>query len=605
MSLFTIDTPVLKVEGLETKFDLATVSNSLVNLLESYLEARIFRKFPYWCHSGYGVVIDGVRWIYKPIRELVSEVLIGFTNWQIRKAIASLIEKGLIKREHLYDVHHGHNYAPKNRTYYYSLNYEKLAELVKERQKAESVENNNFVSDTKQPGESFEKSFGEQPQNKSENTSTKHNQRERPLPNPSRQRSPKPILKSQMHRGGGNSPNTSSNSKPINHEKGTHTEVKLSQVIARPEKPNVGHKAVEVEANPGAVEEKINKNISISKPPVQEPVPKPELEPEVQETVQSAVVQETVQVESESEPLPKREKTPKGTKPKKRIYENALWESPDEKIRFASDLAAAVARGVGNARNNMALVTFVVHQIDLGHSHIYFEEWKAGLPIGTSERQEWEAAPSKPYPKFVEYLAEKLKDKHDSREMALNRVGKILKDKLQAGLFWRDFKRVIEGLRQDAEKAARQGLPVALPVWFIDRADISVERAGESATVLAHLAPEQIDWVNRGLPESEKLLGSTGDLSLPGAEKAQAVEEQDLTTTPDPWADDEDEDFCFNGFIDLAYLAHQAKKVAAHPNKLSLLLIDFKSAMLQATQKQREKIRQMITPIYPELLDFL
>ncbi len=204
MSLFTTDAPVLKVEGLETKFDLATVSNSLVILLGgSYLEARIFQQFHYWCHSGYGVVIDGVRWIYKPIRELVSEVLIGFTNWQIRKAIASLIEKGLIKREHLYDVHHGHNYAPKNRTYYYSLNYEKLAELVKERQKAESVENNSFVSDTKQSGESFEKQFCEQPQNKSENTSTKHNQRKRPLPNPSRKRSPKPILKSQMHRGGG------------------------------------------------------------------------------------------------------------------------------------------------------------------------------------------------------------------------------------------------------------------------------------------------------------------------------------------------------------------------------------------------------------------
>ena len=432
--------------------------------------------------------------------------------------------------------------------------------------------------------------------------------------------------------GGGDSP-ISSNSKPINHDKGSQPQVELSQVIARPEKPVSVNKAVEVEANAGGVEQKINWFVGTTpiepvreyvhqvevvqepvpkpepEPQVQEPVPKLELEPEPEvqqpETVQSQVVEESVQVESEPEPKSKREKTPKGTKPKKRIYENALWTTPDEKIRFASDLAAAVALGVGNARNNMALVTFVVHQIDLGHSHIYFEEWKAGIPIGTSERQEWEAAPSKPYPKFVEYLAEKLKDKHDSREMALNRVGKILKDKLQAGLFWRDFKRVIEGLRQDAEKAARQGLPVALPVWFIDRADISVERAGESATVLAHLAPEQIDWVNRGLPESEKLLGSTGDLSLPGAEKAQAVEEQDLTTTPDPWADDEDEDFCFNGFIDLAYLAHQAKKVAAHPNKLSLLLIDFKSAMIQATKKQRERIRQTIEPIYPELLDFL
>ncbi len=410
----------------------------------------------------------------------------------------------------------------------------------------------------------------------------------------------------------------------------------MSQVIARPEKPVSVNKAVGMETSPGNVDYKVNDWYVVTTPippvqvvvqllePVPELVPKPKPEPQVQvvvpklelepepqaqqqETVQSEVVQETVQVKSEPEPKSKREKTPKGTKPKKRIYENALWESEEERIRFRSDLTAAVARGVGNARNNMALVSYVVHEIDLGHSHIYYEEWKAGIPIGTSERQEWEAAPSKPYPKFVEYLVEKLKDKCDSREMALNRVGNILKDKLRAGLFWRDFKRVIEGLRQDTEKATRQGLPVALPVWFIDRADISVERAGESATVLAHLAPEQIDWVIRGLPESEKLLNGTGDLdlSLPGAKSAQVVEEQELTASSDLWADDEDEDFCFNGFIDLAYLEHQAKKVAANPNRLSLLLIDFKSAMIQATKKQREKIRQMIEPIYPELLNFL
>ncbi len=612
MSLFTIDTPVLKVEGLETKFDLATVSNSLVNLLESYLEARIFQQFHYWCHSGYGVVIDGVRWIYKPIRELVSEVLIGFTNWQIRKAIASLIEKGLIKREHLYDVHHGHNYAPKNRTYYYSLNYEKLAELVKERQKAESVENNNFVSDTKQPGESFEKSFGEQPQNKSENTSTKHNQRERPLPNPSRQRSPKPILKSQMHRGGGNSPNTSSNSKPINHEKGTHTEVKLSQVIARPEKPNVGHKAVEVETNPGAVEEKINKNVSTSKPPVQEPVPKPDREPEVQETVQSAVVQETVQVESESEPLPKRQKTPKGTKPRKRTHEYALWETVEERNRFEQELTARVVSGVGNARNPMALVRYVLNQITQGHSHPYWEEWKAGILIGTCETQEWEASPGHPYPKFVEYLVENLEYEKESRSQAFFRLGKILNDRSQARLHWRNFKRILEGMRQDAEKAAANGQQVALPVWFIDRAEISLERAGESAQTLTKLAPEQTDWVYRGLPESEKLLTAAANSLQPGIpELPPGLPESkpsEITVSPDPWADDDDnddDDFCFNGFIDLGYLEQQAKKVAANPGKLSLLLMDFKSAVAQATQKQREKIRRMLTPIYPDLLDFL
>ncbi len=64
MKLFTADTPVLKVEGLETKFDNALVSNSIVILLGgNYAAARILQQLHYCSHAGYGVVIDGVRWI--------------------------------------------------------------------------------------------------------------------------------------------------------------------------------------------------------------------------------------------------------------------------------------------------------------------------------------------------------------------------------------------------------------------------------------------------------------------------------------------------------------------------------------------------------------
>jgi len=181
MNILTLkneNTPILKVEGLETKFDLATVSNSLVNLLGNYLEARILQQLHYWSNSGYGVVIDGVRWIYKPIREFLSEAIIGFTNWQVRKAISSLIEKGVIRREHLYDIHHGHNYAPKNRTYYYSLNYDQIEELVKDYEKAENIENISLVSDTNRFCESSENKFCGVSPNKTKNTSTENNQKE-------------------------------------------------------------------------------------------------------------------------------------------------------------------------------------------------------------------------------------------------------------------------------------------------------------------------------------------------------------------------------------------------------------------------------------------
>ncbi len=208
MKLFTADSPVLKVEGLETKFDSALVSNSLVILLGgNHLAARILQQLHYCSYAGYGVVIDGVRWIYKPIREFVSEMLVGFTSWQIRKAIAFLVRIGVIRKEHLYAAHHGHNYAPKNRTLYYTIDYERLAELVREffqkNKKAETVENPCFVRSTNVNCESYENDICAPNKTNTKNTSIKNNQKEIPLPNPSRRKVAKPTPKPKPNRGGG------------------------------------------------------------------------------------------------------------------------------------------------------------------------------------------------------------------------------------------------------------------------------------------------------------------------------------------------------------------------------------------------------------------
>ena len=404
----------------------------------------------------------------------------------------------------------------------------------------------------------------------------------------------------------------------------------MSKVIARPEKPNVSYKAVGVEASNGDVDYKVNKqnectikqavqevvqNLDVQVEVLSEPVQQVEVIPE---PVQPPVVEESkpIAVESPPEPEPKteRQKTPKGTKPRKRVHENALWKTIEERNNFERALTHRVVNGVGKARNPMALVRYVMNQITQGISHPYWEEWISGVVIGTCETQEWEASPGYTYPKFVEYLVEKLKYDGESRSQAHFRLGKILDDVSKARLHWREFKRIIEGLRQDAEKAAANGQQVALPVWFIERAEISLERAGESAQTLTKLAPEQTDWIYRGLPESEKLLTAAANSLQPGIPELAPGEPEskppEITVVSDPWAADndnnqEDEDFCFNGFIDLGYLEQQAKKVAANPGKLSLLLMDFKTAVVQATKKQREKIRQRIEPIYPELLNFL
>ena len=157
MNQSIFDTPFIKVESLKTKFDTVIVSNSFITLIGDYVEALFLHQLHYWSYSQYGVVINGRRWIYKPLREWLSEVFAFLTDWKLRKAIASLLEKGLISRQKLYVKHHEiqHDnpyWHPKNQTYYYSVNYDKLQELIDEVEKpknAESTENVRFENSPK------------------------------------------------------------------------------------------------------------------------------------------------------------------------------------------------------------------------------------------------------------------------------------------------------------------------------------------------------------------------------------------------------------------------------------------------------------------------
>jgi|GEM_PF-2059973 len=166
--------PVIQIESLKTKFDTVVVSNSLIALLDhNYNEARFLQQLHYWSFSEYGVVIDGIRWIFKPINEWLTEVLVGLTEWRLRKAIASLLEKNLIRREKLFAKHQKQEYKsfwwqPKNQTYYYSINYAELEKLIK---KAERTENGRIEEYTKLSSEvSLATKYCELSQNRSENT---------------------------------------------------------------------------------------------------------------------------------------------------------------------------------------------------------------------------------------------------------------------------------------------------------------------------------------------------------------------------------------------------------------------------------------------------
>ena len=557
-----------------SKQDNRFFSAELARALNDVNAAIICQQLHYWLQKDVGVIVDQTKWIYNSFESWVKTQFQWMSVWQFRQSMKKLRELKIVKVI---------RYRAKEwkQTNYYTLDYERLEEFLKS-QSAESIEISDLCDSTNRDVNNSHLEMEESSKSYiTKNTSTKKHQTQNPHP-------------TRPQKSGGEKKNIASQEKENSQAKSSFSKPGLDQVLARPKKTITGleQKAVEPDNRSARVDEKINQNKYTEKIPVQESVQNLA----GQETLPQPDVQEPVRVQSKPKPKPK--KTPKGTKPKK-TYSKALWSTKEQLEQFRKALTVALVNGVGNARNITALVSYVINLITQGHSHIYWEEWSAGLEIGSSERHEWEAAPGQPYPKFVEYLVEKLIYPSESRSQALFRVGKILKDKTQARLYWRDFKRVIEVLRQDAEKAHAEGKQVALPVWFIERAEISLERAADSAQKVSQLAPEQTDWINNRLPESEKLLSGAGNLSLPG------VEEQELAVTPDPWADDDDGDFCFNDFIDLSYLEQQARKVAANPGKLSLLLVDFKSAFSQANKNQREKIRSAIAPICPELLNFL
>ena len=130
MSQVTFDTPVLDVENLENKSNVIVVSHSLVALLGSYEEALIVQQIHSWTLNGRGVEIDGKPWFDKSIKDWIAEVLPAASTWKMRSYMSSLVKKGVLERKQLHKKHHGHNYSPKNRTYYYRLDYEGLSKLA-------------------------------------------------------------------------------------------------------------------------------------------------------------------------------------------------------------------------------------------------------------------------------------------------------------------------------------------------------------------------------------------------------------------------------------------------------------------------------------------
>ncbi len=466
------DNPVLKIEGLQVRFNTIPLSGCLARLLGSNDLALIVQQLHYWLQQGYGVVIDGVRWIHKSIKEMREEVFPTLSHWQLSKLMSQLVEREILIREKLFTKHQIQQgdrfwWQPKNQTYYYRINREKLQELASNYQIAETPETSVFCS-TKILSNQVDQNtkFSDCPKNNTDTTSIENNSKDQSHPT---------------------LPCESVVEKPFNQRKDL-TSTQIETVLTR------------------QVKNKVDSAESL------------DIEKEISSAAQKEIVKENNLDDGVTKPKLKVEKTKPGTKPKKKNL--APWKDEGEFKRFYRALIAAVPI-VANSHSPHGLTQVIIRQLRSGIPHSYWDDFKAGLPIGSSTMPEWEVEPGVPYPMFVEYLTEKIKKGNNSTtdEQTRNEVFRLLNQPRQAKAFWSQFKRSLINASQEVDRYRALGVSNPhTPIWTRERIEPTIE---EAAT-----AGAKIMEVNN---TAQKAISASNHPQLEGRSDV---------TTPDPWSDE-------------------------------------------------------------------
>ena len=551
--------PVIRIPGYESKYDFAGVSNSLVRIFEDYLEARILQQFHFWLWlKRGGVIIFGFKWIYKAIVKLMNEAIVGFSEYQVRKAIAALSEKGILVREQLHREHYGavHALAAYNRQYYYRINYEALIQFIETQiqkpnlqielpwhWRAENPETKGFVNTTDRVCDLHEPDLRVS-QNTTDTTFKIHSSYIPPFAPPGG------VVESETTNSISYSQPDSNNrieqvqGNPQTDRQNTSKpqEVPFTDVITRPPgvEQKVNQKRVRVVSRPQLMGQK-----SVLKKPNQASAKaKVKVQAEDESRLKTAAHQEVntktnVPLSDTRDSAPSnssrtRRKTPKGTKP---LFDFGLapWSSHSQFRKFYRTLIASpyVRR---MAKNLEALVHRIVAELKQGVPHPFWDDFVAGRPIGSSTRQEWQMSDGSPHPDFIEYLAEKLirGNNTQTREIAISEALRIAKDPEAARFFWKECKvsLVNAKARTERERALGVSNPVT-PTWTHERVEPTIEEAAAASMEIKGIDQQATAAIEAARSPQAQL--NSGDKLMTGsADKAEDMVVES-TATADPW----------------------------------------------------------------------
>ena len=548
---------VIKVLGLETKYDFAGASNSFIRVVGEYLPARIVQQFHHWQgRETNGVIIDGYQWIYKSQLKLRLEAIAGFTEYEVRKAIAFLVSHRIIIRQQLHRKHFGakHACAAYNRQYYYRIDYEALRKFLVAKIKemglqikailppknkfvehpsldispksdpdkptAVNTETAGFVNDANQFGETHESDLRMSQINS--DTTFKVDRSDPPLAPPGGTGESKPTKHVSLDEPPSNTKEqVQDNLQPLGQNTSKPVPVPFTDVVARPPR----------------VEQKINKKKVVQKPVLDEieaeSVIEPVIEPVIESSPPGAVESEELPVKPKSKR--RHPKTPKGTKPQL-DFGLAPWKTLEQFRRFYRALIESpYLRRM--ARIPEALVQRIIKDIKEGIPHPFWDDFVAGRPIGSSTRQEWQNEAGDPHPKFIEYLAEKLikGNNTQTREMAIAEALKIASDPRQAKFFWKEFKIVLSNISERIDENRALGVSTPnIPVWARERVEPTIEAALVAGASVAAVDAATQNAIDAAKKEKKQLQATSTEAIAP----AYNPDKTNSIDSSDPWSDE-------------------------------------------------------------------
>lgn len=164
-------------------------------------------------------------------------------------------------------------------------------------------------------------------------------------------------------------------------------------------------------------------------------------------------------------------------------------------------------------------------RVKAGEFCLEWQEFKQGLPLGISEKEEWEYKRGIPYPLFVEYLMRETKNEKISTVEAISAVGRSLSNKAIAGAQWAAYKRFVEFSKEESDRLRAQGVEGdTMPCALKPLAQTSVEDTAIALQAISSPATAVIEGFAEVEEASPTVRARRYGLMMTGALVSKSVE---------------------------------------------------------------------------------